>query len=484
MTPPRSVVVTWRALEAAERMRAEFGRHIADLEMLSAAVRTECHRLDGDGWQGVAFEAMLSRVEAAHRHDQMLCDHAEGLCAAGAQALSDLHYTAMALLDYVADAEAAGCAVADDWTVAAGSSAAAEWSEVIAEAVAALDRAEERGRQAILAAEREMRHLAVAFGRGTDSGDQHDDRPSAPRRHPGDGAERAKRSVNSDRVAGPVEQPVTATAPAATARTHLAQDALAPADSTSAMDAVPTVAPASSVSSISTEGPMPAVEPALAQQVPMSAPGDSREASLIRDAAENTSTAAVSTPLPPQQPAPPGITAEQLTAIMPNLSMDRAQQYLPALNAAMQEGEITTPARRAAFLAQLAHESCEFRYFEELGDDDYFHQYDPGQPNTAAGNTQPGDGPRYHGRGPIQLTGRGNYRAAGQALGLDLEGNPELAARPDVGFRIAQWYWTSRDINALADAGDFAAVTRAVNGGYNGLPAREAYYRRALEVLR
>lgn len=229
---------------------------------------------------------------------------------------------------------------------------------------------------------------------------------------------------------------------------------------------------------------MPAVEPALAQPVPMSAAGDSRAASLIRDAAENTSTAAVSTPLPPQQPAPPGITAEQLTAIMPNLSMDRAQQYLPALNAAMQEGEITTPARRAAFLAQLAHESCEFRYFEELGDDDYFHQYDPGQPNTAAGNTQPGDGPRYHGRGPIQLTGRGNYRAAGQALGLDLEGNPELAARPDVGFRIAQWYWTSRDINALADAGDFAAVTRAVNGGYNGLPAREAYYRRALEVLR
>jgi predicted chitinase len=180
---------------------------------------------------------------------------------------------------------------------------------------------------------------------------------------------------------------------------------------------------------------------------------------------------------------PGGISAEQLVGIMPDLPMDRAQQYLPALDAAMQEGGITTPQRRAAFLAQLAHESCQLRYFEELGDDDYFHQYDPGQPNAAAGNTEPGDGPRYHGRGPIQLTGRGNYRAAGQALGLDLEGDPELAASPDVGFRIAQWYWTSRNINVLADAGDFAAVTRAVNGGYNGMESREAYYRRALEVL-
>lgn len=407
MTPPRSVLVTWRALEAADRMRAEFGRHIADLETLSAAVRRECHRLDGDGWQGVAFEAVLASVEAAHRHDRMLCDHAEGLCAAGAQALSDLHYTAMALLDYVADAEAAGCTVADDWTVTSGSAAAAEWSEVIAEAVASVDRAEERGRQAILAVEHEMRHLAAA------------------------------------------------TAPAAATQTRPASNSAAAVDST----------PAQSF-------PSPGVD---------DFGGGFRVANI---AVENTALAAVSTQPPAQQPAPPpGITAAQLTAIMPNLPMDRAQQYLPALDAAMREGDISTPGRRAAFLAQLAHESCEFRYFEELGDDAYFHQYDPGQPNTAAGNTQPGDGPRYHGRGPIQLTGRANYRAAGQALGLDLEGNPEQAAAPDIGFRIAQWYWTSRNINALADAGDFAAVTRAVNGGYNGLQARETYYRRALEVL-
>ncbi|WP_067886130.1 glycoside hydrolase family 19 protein [Nocardia vaccinii] len=433
MTPPRSVLVTWRALEAADRMRAEFGRRIEDLETLSAAVRTECHRLDGDGWQGAVFEAVLSSVEAAHRHDRMLCDHAEGLCAAGAHALSDLHYTAMALLDYVADAEAAGCTVADDWTVTAGSSAAVEWSEVIAEAVAALDRAEERGRRAILAVEREMRHLAVALAGSAKPGGPHDDRVSARQRHSTDRDGGVKPAAESDRIAGPAAQSVAITAPVSVAQTHPAVDSVAPA---AAVGPAPTTDSAPTARPVSVAGP----DSALAQVVPVSAADDPGGELPIRDvAAENTAPAAVSTPLPPQQPAPPqGITAEQLTAIMPDLSMDRAQQYLPALNAAMLEGDITTPARRAAFLAQLAHESCEFRYFEELGDDAYFHQYDPGQPNTAAGNTQPGDGPRYHGRGPIQLTGRGNYRAAGQALGLDLEGDPELAAHPDVGFRIAQ----------------------------------------------
>ncbi|KZM76106.1 glycoside hydrolase family 19 protein [Nocardia terpenica] len=168
---------------------------------------------------------------------------------------------------------------------------------------------------------------------------------------------------------------------------------------------------------------------------------------------------------------------------MPDLPGDRAEELLPALNAAMREGDISTPLRRAAFLAQLAQESSELRYFEELGDDEYFQQYDPGEANTAAGNVEPGDGARYHGRGPIQLTGRGNYRAAGQALGLDLEGEPELAARPDIGFRIAQWYWSSRNINAVADTGDIAAVTQLVNGGYNGLADRRYYFYRALEVL-
>ena len=459
MIPPRSVLRNWRALEAADRVRAEFDRRIGDLEELSAAVRAECHRLDGDGWQGAAFDAVLAIVEASHHHNRILCDQAEGLRDAGVRALSDLHYTALALLDYVADAEADGCAVAEDWTVTAESEVGAEWAEVIGEALAAVERAEQRGRQAILAVGRELRHLADAFARdvGLD-GPPPPPGPDVPGR-PGDTSapvpsdDRSVDAVRPDPGAGPSTQPATATVP-------------------SAVDGGRTV---------------PAAEPVPAQYVPPSGgdragPGDVPQGP--EPGAETAGPAPVFVPPPQVAAVPPGgVSADQLVAIMPDLPTDRAQEYLPGLNAAMQEGGITTPQRQAAFLAQLAHESCQLRYFQELGDDDYFHQYDPGQPNAAAGNTEPGDGPRYHGRGPIQLTGRANYRAAGQALGLDLEGDPEIAARPDVGFRIAQWYWSSRDINALADAGDFAAVTRAVNGGYNGMESREAFYRRALEVL-
>ena len=99
------------------------------------------------------------------------------------------------------------------------------------------------------------------------------------------------------------------------------------------------------------------------------------------------------------------------------------------------------------------------------------------------GNTQPGDGMRFKGRGPIQLTGRANYRAAGKALGLDLEHNPKQAASPEVGFRTAAWFWNSRNLNSLRTQGDFRGITKRVNGGYNGLADREAYYKRALNAL-
>ncbi|MEW6735838.1 MAG: glycoside hydrolase family 19 protein, partial [Acidobacteriota bacterium] len=100
------------------------------------------------------------------------------------------------------------------------------------------------------------------------------------------------------------------------------------------------------------------------------------------------------------------------------------------------------------------------------------------------GNIKPGDGRRYKGRGPIQLTGRSNYRAAGQALGIDLESNPERAADLDVGFRIAGWYWRTRGLNEFADQGNFDEITRRINGGLNGKASRDAYYKRALEVLK
>jgi predicted chitinase len=183
--------------------------------------------------------------------------------------------------------------------------------------------------------------------------------------------------------------------------------------------------------------------------------------------------AAVSSPAPI-------VSLEQLRKIMPLLSEAKAKAYVGLLNDAMREREIATAKRAEAFLAQLAHESGGLRYFEELASGAAY------EGRKDLGNTQKGDGVRYKGRGPIQLTGRSNYRSAGAALGVPLEEHPEMAASPEVGFRVAAWFWATRGLNALADKGDevaFKEITRRINGGYNGLADREAYWRRARAVL-
>ncbi len=176
----------------------------------------------------------------------------------------------------------------------------------------------------------------------------------------------------------------------------------------------------------------------------------------------------------------PGISLDQLRRIMPTLPVATATNYLSPLNAAMTYGSITTCARRAAFLAQLAHESAGLYYMEEIASGaDY-------EGRTDLGNTQPGDGRRYKGRGPIQLNGRANYRSAGRALGVDLEGNPTLAATPQWGFKVATWYWTTRNLNSFADQNTqsaFDSITYRINGGYNGKADRDNYWRRARSML-
>lgn len=172
-----------------------------------------------------------------------------------------------------------------------------------------------------------------------------------------------------------------------------------------------------------------------------------------------------------------GISHSELRRIMPSLSSDKARQYLPHLNRAMQEAGITGKKRQAAFLAQLGHESGGLRYMEEIASGAAY------EGRRDLGNTRPGDGRRYKGRGPIQLTGRANYRSAGRALGLNLEANPEQAARPNVAFRIAAWFWKSRGLNALADSGAFREITRRINGGFNGLMDRFRYWARAKAAL-
>lgn len=186
-------------------------------------------------------------------------------------------------------------------------------------------------------------------------------------------------------------------------------------------------------------------------------------------------------PAPHPAPPPPGkagdLTKAQLLAIMP-LAKRVADAYLPHLNFAMREASITTPLRRAAFLAQLAHESLQLKFMEEIASGAAY------EGRVDLGNTHPGDGRRFKGRGPIQLTGRNNYRDAGRALGIDLLANPKRAADPDVGFRVAGWFWTTRGLNALADKRDFDRITRRINGGLNGKADRDRYYAVARRVLR
>lgn len=162
------------------------------------------------------------------------------------------------------------------------------------------------------------------------------------------------------------------------------------------------------------------------------------------------------------------ITAKSLIRAMPEIPRSKASEYAHYLNEAMLEGNITTVPRAQMFLAQLAHESEDLRFMEELGSgQEYEGRHD-------LGNTHPGDGRRYKGRGPIQLTGRFNYIAAGHALGVDLVDHPERAADPRYAFRIAVWFWTSRNLNAYADRGDFRTITERINGGLNGWSDRLA----------
>lgn len=173
----------------------------------------------------------------------------------------------------------------------------------------------------------------------------------------------------------------------------------------------------------------------------------------------------------------PELSAKQLKAVMPKLTEDKVEVFLKPLNAAMKEFEINTPKRQAALLAQIAHESGQLRYMEEIASGEAY------EGRKSLGNTQPGDGKRYKGRGPIQLTGRANYRRAGEALKVNLEENPEKAAEPAIGCRVAGWFWKTHGLNELADKGDFKEITKRINGGYRGLEAREQYYKRAKEVL-
>ncbi|UVM23815.1 glycoside hydrolase family 19 protein [Pseudomonas wadenswilerensis] len=205
----------------------------------------------------------------------------------------------------------------------------------------------------------------------------------------------------------------------------------------------------------------------------------------------------------------PPLTEQQLLQILPN-ARPVAGIFLPALNRAMARHKIDSPVRVAAFLAQIGHESGQLRnlvenlnYSAEALVRTWPSRFTATsaavcarQPEKIAnivysgrmGNTRPGDGWRYRGRGLIQLTGRSNYVAAGAGLALPLADNPELLEQPEHAAMSAAWWWSTNGLNELADAGRFQDIGSVINTGKpgrvpHGAAERRALYDLALKVL-
>jgi putative chitinase len=122
-------------------------------------------------------------------------------------------------------------------------------------------------------------------------------------------------------------------------------------------------------------------------------------------------------------------------------------------------GILDTPLRLVHFMGQAAVESGGFRFMEEIASGAAY------EGRADLGNTEPGDGKRYKGRGSIQETGRANYRRDGQTLGIDIERHPEIVAFPSIGLLVGCLFWQRMGLNAYADIDDGAACSRGVNRG-------------------
>ena len=174
------------------------------------------------------------------------------------------------------------------------------------------------------------------------------------------------------------------------------------------------------------------------------------------------------------------MTTDQLSRIYHHATAAHIALYHPHLVQRMAAREINTLLRHCHFLAQVGHESGELRYTEELASGEAY------EGRTDLGNTQPGDGKRFKGRGLIQLTGRANYAAYGRAIGVDLtkDGAWALVARdPHLAVDVACWYWETHQLNHYADEDDLVTITVRVNGGTRGLANRIRLLALAKQVL-
>jgi putative chitinase len=177
---------------------------------------------------------------------------------------------------------------------------------------------------------------------------------------------------------------------------------------------------------------------------------------------------------------PAGMTEDKFHVVMLFAQQAKLDLFYRPVQDQMAAAQINTPLRIAHFFAQCGHESGDLLYTEELASGAAY------EGRADLGNTQPGDGPRFKGRGLIQLTGRANYTAYGQTVGIDLtvDGNWEqVATNPALAVGVACWFWTQHNLNALADNDDLNTITKRVNGGLNGLDDRADHLTRAKFVL-
>eukprot|EP00172_Hildenbrandia_rubra_P003308 Plantae.Rhodophyta-Hildenbrandia_rubra.ctg512.p1 GENE.Plantae.Rhodophyta-Hildenbrandia_rubra.ctg512~~Plantae.Rhodophyta-Hildenbrandia_rubra.ctg512.p1 ORF type:complete len:374 (+),score=32.72 Plantae.Rhodophyta-Hildenbrandia_rubra.ctg512:1019-2140(+) len=185
----------------------------------------------------------------------------------------------------------------------------------------------------------------------------------------------------------------------------------------------------------------------------------------------------ISTDTPPSNPA---VSLALFRSMYDNISLKRAEALWPYFLEALDFADVNTCERIAAFIAQTSHESDGLLYFEEISSG---AQYEG---REDLGNIYPGDGVRYKGRGPLQLTGRYNYQSAGSALGRDFESRPEQVGMPSGGFLGAAWFWKTNNVNRFSDLKTeqaFRDQTKVINGGFNGLEDRLRRWRQSLASL-
>lgn len=172
------------------------------------------------------------------------------------------------------------------------------------------------------------------------------------------------------------------------------------------------------------------------------------------------------------------LTASQLLKIAPGVR-SRYMKYLPYINKYLDEFEINTPLRLCHWLAQVLHESGEFKYTQELASGKAY------EGRKDLGNTSSGDGMKYKGRGLIQITGKANYEAYKKYCGFDVVSNPSLLELPLGAVRSSMWFFSVyKGLNKYADKDDVVTITKKINGGLNGFAQRKEYLRRAKLVIK